>query len=321
MKKFKTAFFSIIFAYIYLMIALVTPIEFTVTAPYETKSTNDMILIEGANLTENLHSVSVMSINKITPFGRMLYELDKRVSVSESNKYISQLSLAEQARRGQIQKQASFEQSLITAYSLASSVNEDIYIDYDFLGIIVDYRENIYSSLKIGDIITEINGLTFTNYDEMINAFKANLSLDLKVTRYGQEVKVNLQKENNSVFAFYPKYQINQSSPKYSIPGTEVLVGGPSAGMMYTLSIYFSLINYQKINEIIVGTGTIRYNNEIGQIGGLEQKIYAALDRGAKYFILPKSQFQEVKHLANKINIYQVEDIYQAIEVIYEIFE
>lgn len=44
---------------------------------------------------------------------------------------------------------------------------------------------------------------------------------------------------------------------------------GLFVGMMYILSIYFVLIDYDVINVDIVGIGIIRYNNEIGFIGGL----------------------------------------------------
>ncbi|VEU82508.1 S16 family serine protease [Acholeplasma hippikon] len=321
MSKLKKIFAILFFPYIYLMLALIIPTNYSVTSPYGIKSTNDMILIEGSNTTNNLYSVSVLSTNQITAFGRMIYELNPRMSVEEISPYIRQLTLTENSRRGIIQKQASFEQSIITAFTLANEVDSTISIDYDYLGMIIDYRERKYTNLEIGDLIMEIDGKKFVDHASMLSYFNSKQEMYLKIKRFEKIIDVNFVKENNPVFSFYPKYEIKNSSPKFTIPGQSVLISGPSAGMMYTLSVYFSLINYDKIDEIIVGTGTIRHDFLVGRIGGLEQKIYGALDQGAKHFILPKSQYDEVKHLSSKINMYQVENIYEAIEVIYEIFE
>lgn len=316
-SKLKTLFHSVIFAYIYLMIALVIPTNYSVTAPNKSRSTNTMVSIEGKNQTPHLKSVSVLSMSRITGFARMLYEMNPQFEVEPLQYAESVLSPYEYHLRGIIQKEASFEQSLITAYTLAHETNDSITIDYDLVGMIIDFRSPEYNTLKIGDIITDIDDNNFTDYETMGMYFILNEGdFKLDVLRDDKVIEITINKTSDAIFRFYPKYQINQASPQYSLPGMDTNLTGPSAGMMYTLSIYFALIDYDAINVDIVGTGTIRYNNEIGPIGGLVQKIYGAQKEGIKHFLIPAVHYDEVKHLSHLINIYPVATIEEAIEVI-----
>lgn len=63
-------------------------------------------------------------------------------------------------------------------------------------------------------------------------------------------------------------------------------IGGPSAGLMFTLEIYNQLVEEDLTNgHEIAGTGTINDKGEIGPIGGIQQKVVAASDAGAEVFL------------------------------------
>jgi Lon-like protease len=65
-------------------------------------------------------------------------------------------------------------------------------------------------------------------------------------------------------------------------------VGGPSAGLMFTLEIYNQLTEGDLTKGMkIAGTGTINKDGTVGPIGGISQKIVAADKAGAKYFLAP----------------------------------
>jgi PDZ domain-containing protein len=65
-------------------------------------------------------------------------------------------------------------------------------------------------------------------------------------------------------------------------------IGGPSAGLMMSLAIYDTLTPGSLTGgEHIAGTGTITPAGEVGPIGGIQQKIAAARDVGAKLFFVP----------------------------------
>ena len=59
--------------------------------------------------------------------------------------------------------------------------------------------------------------------------------------------------------------------PKVKIDSHEI--GGPSAGLMFTLEIYNQLVDEDLTRgHEIAGTGTINEKGEIGPIGGIQQK-------------------------------------------------
>ncbi len=66
-------------------------------------------------------------------------------------------------------------------------------------------------------------------------------------------------------------------------------VGGPSAGMMFTLGLIDKLTPGDLTGgRFVAGTGTIDDNGNVGPIGGIALKIIAARDAGARYFLTPK---------------------------------
>jgi PDZ domain-containing protein len=72
-------------------------------------------------------------------------------------------------------------------------------------------------------------------------------------------------------------------------------VGGPSAGLIFSLAIVDSLTPEQlAAGRSIAGTGTISQNGRVGPIGGIVQKMYGASENGAEVFIAPRSNCAEV---------------------------
>jgi PDZ domain-containing protein len=65
-------------------------------------------------------------------------------------------------------------------------------------------------------------------------------------------------------------------------------IGGPSAGLIFSLGVYDTLTPGSLTGGTdIAGTGTIDEDGHVGSIGGIQQKIVAARDAGAKIFLVP----------------------------------
>jgi Lon-like protease len=71
-------------------------------------------------------------------------------------------------------------------------------------------------------------------------------------------------------------------------------VGGPSAGLMLTLGI-LDLVGDTDLTDgaVIAGTGTIDPAGTVGPIGGIQLKMVAAHDIGAKVFLVPAGNCAE----------------------------
>jgi Lon-like protease len=73
-------------------------------------------------------------------------------------------------------------------------------------------------------------------------------------------------------------------------------VGGPSAGMMFALSIIERLTPGDMTGgKHIAGTGSIEIDGRIGAIGGIQQKMAAAQRAGATLFLAPEGNCSEVR--------------------------
>jgi PDZ domain-containing protein len=65
-------------------------------------------------------------------------------------------------------------------------------------------------------------------------------------------------------------------------------IGGPSAGLIFSLGVYDTLTPGSLTGGTdVAGTGTIDERGRVGPIGGIQQKIVAAADAGAKIFLVP----------------------------------
>ncbi|MFB6441103.1 PDZ domain-containing protein [Streptomyces sp. NPDC056411] len=66
-------------------------------------------------------------------------------------------------------------------------------------------------------------------------------------------------------------------------------VGGPSAGLMFSLGIVDKLTPGNLTGgKFVAGTGTIDDQGKVGPIGGISMKTVGARDKGAEFFLTPK---------------------------------
>ena len=93
-------------------------------------------------------------------------------------------------------------------------------------------------------------------------------------------------------------------------------IGGPSAGMMFTLEIMNQLTEEDLTDgRRIAGTGTIARDGTVGGIGGVQQKVYGAIDAGAVVVLVPASNYEDALEAAgDKIVVVRVETIDDALE-------
>ena len=91
-------------------------------------------------------------------------------------------------------------------------------------------------------------------------------------------------------------------------------IGGPSAGMMFTLEIMNQLLDEDlTAGRKIAGTGTIDFTENIGRIGGVTQKVVAAERAGAEYFLVPEANYEAAQSAARRINVVSVDNLEQAL--------
>ena len=86
-----------------------------------------------------------------------------------------------------------------------------------------------------------------------------------------------------------------QYEAPFDIDFTLQHVGGPSAGMMFSLAIVDMLTDGSMTGGgHVAGTGTIDPTGAVGAIGGIQQKLLGASGAGARLFLAPDSNCGEV---------------------------
>lgn len=92
------------------------------------------------------------------------------------------------------------------------------------------------------------------------------------------------------------------------------IIGGPSAGLMFTLAIYDRLTPGDLTGgQRIAGTGTVSPDGQVGPIGGVAQKVAAAERAGATYFLTPHENAADARRAARRITIIEVGSVMEAI--------
>jgi PDZ domain-containing protein len=92
-------------------------------------------------------------------------------------------------------------------------------------------------------------------------------------------------------------------------------VGGPSAGLAFTLAILDRMTPGALTGgERMAVTGTIELDGTVGPVGGVDHKTEAAISEGAKVFLVPPEEYEEAKNAARgRIAIEQVRTLDEAL--------
>ena len=100
-------------------------------------------------------------------------------------------------------------------------------------------------------------------------------------------------------------------------------VGGPSAGMMFSLGIIDRLTPGDMTGgNAIAGTGTMSFDGQVGPIGGIQQKMWGAHDDGAQWFLAPSDNCSEVVgHVPDGLRVVKVSNLSEAATAVATIAE
>jgi PDZ domain-containing protein len=84
-------------------------------------------------------------------------------------------------------------------------------------------------------------------------------------------------------------------------------IGGPSAGLMFSLALYDQLTPDDLTGgRKIAGTGTIYCGGIVGPIGGIEEKVAGAERQGAEIFLAPELNFEAAQAAAGDMEVVSI---------------
>lgn len=156
--------------------------------------------------------------------------------------------------------------------------------------------------LQVGDALDAVNGTKVAD----VAAFTALL----KATKPGDEItidyrrknappgtaKITLGKNEDRDYGYLGVAVLDAPWAPFSIDFNLANIGGPSAGLMFSLAVIDKLTTGDlNGSKFIAGTGTISEDGKVGPIGGITHKMMAAQEAGATVFLVPADNCDEAR--------------------------
>lgn len=278
-------------------------LPYYISAPGMATELAPIVKVEGGNEEEGSFSLTTVRIGKanlvqyawasFNDYYEIFPEERIRPEGETENEYNSrQLHMMENSK----------EQATVVAYTKA---NKDINIEYNGVYVMsVIEGMPAEKNLEVGDRLFSIDDQEMKTADEFIKYVSQKNKGDivkLKLERDGEIL------EERVPLAAFPKEEAQYEENKVGLgillvtdrkvevnPNVEIntsQIGGPSAGLMFSLEIYNQLIEEDLTKGYkIAGTGTIDYEGKVGRIGGIQQKIVAADKSDVEIFFAPNEE-------------------------------
>ena len=200
---------------------------------------------------------------------------------------------------------ATMDLSRETAISLALTRLGFVVVTRSDGVLVADLVEGVpaASILQVDDVINAVDGQAVELADQIgpivagrevgdviaLDVTRGTEHLDLEVSLTGREDDPAVPMIGISAIALNPRFEY-----PFPIDIEAGLVGGPSAGLMYTLAV-MELLAPEDLTHgrIVAGTGTIDSAGNVGAIGGVRQKVVAAEAAGAEVMLIPAANLDE----------------------------
>ncbi|WP_085529333.1 YlbL family protein [Kocuria massiliensis] len=196
-------------------------------------------------------------------------------------------------------------------------------IDYTTTLTVMGATDDAAARLDHGDVLTSVNGTPLKNYDQLKKTLADGKGAPLKLgykPRGGAEQTVTVEPKRDSSSGQYRLglYLKTDYSFPFQVKYGLEQVGGPSAGMMFTLGIIDELTKGDMTGgHHFAGTGTIDTSGKVGPIGGIRQKMIGAKDDGATVFLAPADNCDEVVgHIPDGMKVVKVSNLKDSVHAV-----
>lgn len=189
----------------------------------------------------------------------------------------------------------------------------------------VDKTGPSHGKLEAGDKLLAVDGEPVAGVPALIKRIKAlppGTDVRLRISRAGKESERTIRTAASVDDKTKSAIKV-AVAPSFNFPFRADLrlsdnIGGPSAGLMFSLGVYDVLTPGSLTGgRMIAGTGTIDAQGKVGEIGGIEQKIAGAQRDGARLFLVPAGNCAEATHAhydKDKIRLVRVATLEEAIQ-------
>lgn len=179
--------------------------------------------------------------------------------------------------------------------------------------------------LKPGDAIDAVDRKPVTNVEQFTSL--------LKSTKPGQVVTIDYRRKNEAPgvaevtlgtnkdrdYGFLGVAVMDASWAPFTVDFNLANIGGPSAGLMFSLAVVDKLTTGDLAGSTFVaGTGTITADGKVGPIGGITHKMAAARAAGATVFLVPaKNCYEAASDVPSGLKLVKVDTLTSAVDALH----
>lgn len=156
--------------------------------------------------------------------------------------------------------------------------------------------------LKNGDAIDGVNGKPVATLDEFQALLKDTKPGDTVVLDYRRKdglpgvATITLGKHPERDQGYLGIAVLDAPWAPFSVDFNLANIGGPSAGLMFSLAVVDKLTTGDLSDgQFVAGSGTISGDGKVGSIGGITHKTLSAREAGATIFLVPADNCEEAK--------------------------
>nr|WP_209706631.1 S16 family serine protease [Leucobacter exalbidus] len=180
----------------------------------------------------------------------------------------------------------------------------------------VDEAGPAAGKLKTGDVLNKVNGEPLQNFEQLLETVSAaDGPIEFEIAREG-EIRIESVQPKAPGPGEDPRLGVVISTTfelpqqvDISVPN----IGGPSAGLIFGLAILDRLGETSTLNGLTVsGTGTLNARGEVGAIGGLTQKAWAASQAESDLFLMPMANCGDVEGFPSDLTVAPVATLAEA---------
>ncbi|KRK65414.1 lipoprotein precursor [Companilactobacillus tucceti DSM 20183] len=293
-NKTRNKIFGGIFLFIIVLAFFTFPTKYYLEVPGSAESTSQYVKVDGKHdKKKGDFLLTTVGIMQGTPFTLLRSVGNDFETIYSREDLMGKETDQQYMQVQQYYMRSATNNAVQAAYSAADKPFTKRYMGVYVMDILGN--SDFKNKLKVGDTISSINGYKFKNSNQFIKyvrkqsrkaTVKINFTRDgKKKSASGKLVKLASTKRYGLGITLTDNTEAKGTPPTKINAGD---IGGPSAGLMFTLQVYSQITNKNlKRDRIVAGTGTISPDGTVGPIGGIEKKVYAASAEGATIFFAP----------------------------------
>lgn len=234
--------------------------------------------------------------NSLTAWQWLRAQFDGATTIVPRERVFPEGVNAEQVREQNtaLMQHSQQDAAVVALRANGTEIPEDIVVAQVMVGAPAD------GVLHVDDQILAVAGEEVTStrvVQDSIQAVTPGEGVELTLLREGEEVTLDVpttrdEETGRTIVGVYlaPRYEL-----PYDIRIDAGNVGGPSAGLMFSLAVYDKLTPGPLTDgRSVAGSGTITGTGQVGGIGGITQKMHAAQNAGVDLFLAPAANCDEV---------------------------